>query len=99
MGFFYEGISNKGEIIKELGQKECEDIIYIGDGMKDISAFLLADITIYQKDTISEVQKKADYIQKMESEKERLWEIIDLLKYTTSLRNQIAVIEWNRIIE
>lgn len=77
---FYDGVSDKAGIIQALREEDYDDIIYIGDGKKDISAFEYSDYKICPSDAIREVCERADYVLNGAAGTGALWEMISVIE-------------------
>lgn len=76
---FYDGISDKGQVLQEIRQNGYEYIVYLGDGKKDIVAFRYADFRICPQDAIDEIKVLADYVMKGNAGTGGLWDLLSLL--------------------
>lgn len=79
---FYDGVKDKKEKLSNLINKNQiakENVFYVGDGKKDISAFELAGTTICPADAISDIRDKADYRLKGNAGSGVLWDLIEVV--------------------
>lgn len=91
---FYDGVKNKGDIIEEIRSKGYEYIIYVGDGIKDISAFQHADFRICPKDAIKEIKVSADYIMEEKAGSGQLWNLIQIVDSQLKSGDQNERSDW-----
>lgn len=87
---FYDGVKNKKEKLADVineNQIAKENLFYVGDGKKDISAFELAGTTICPADAISDIKYKADYCLKGNAGSGVLWNLIEIALMSQSRKD------------
>ena len=84
---FYEGCIEKADIVRAIRSKECEYVVYIGDGKNDLSAFDEADYSACPRDAIEEAREKVDYILEDTAGSGCLWGLLKLSRLM-KLRNR-----------
>lgn len=63
--YVYQGVKDKGNVIKELSEilhLKKEEFAYIGDDINDISAMELCGLNGCPKDAVTEVKKRCQFI-------------------------------------
>lgn len=76
--FFFSNVKDKGNIIEKIRSEGLEYIVYVGDGIKDISAFLKSNFRVCPEDAIPNVKELANYTLKNVAGSGGLWELIDV---------------------
>ena len=92
---FEDGVSNKAEhlnMMRSNYQIPKGNLVYIGDGKKDISAFLCADIKICPKDAIGDIQEQADIVLSKSAGTGALWEIVRWMQHNKNKTSDTSVL-------
>lgn len=81
--YFYSGIKNKTEIIKEIEIKSDinkEQMCYIGDGKYDVEPLNYVRLSMCPNDAIDKAKEASDVVLQNKSGEGCLWEMISILK-------------------
>lgn len=92
---FEDGVSNKAEhlnMMRSNYQIPKGNLVYIGDGKRDISAFLCADIKICPKDAIGDIQEQADIVLSKSAGTGALWEIVRWMQRNKNKTSDTSVL-------
>ena len=76
---FYDGVENKSEALLSLCQKfdiSENNIVYIGDGKKDLPAFQHPGIFVCPADAIKDIRDRADIVLNAPAGAGGLWELV-----------------------
>ena len=81
---FYDGVNDKGNVLREIRRSGYDRIIYVGDGMKDLSAFEHADFRVCPMDAMGELKNEADLILADKAGCGQLWRLLQYAAVTES---------------